>query len=88
MNLRLTFSKSTSHAVLRIRHLVMYRGEDAAEKFIRGLQPEAKKLFDEYNATTSHIFTKPLGDDKVREHCHIVGSYRDAAHSECNLIYV
>ena len=58
-NLHLTFSKSTSHAVLRIkqvvssidpnfsRPLVMYRGEDAAEKFIHDLQ----QFFDEYIAT-------------------------------------
>ena len=30
---------------------------------------------------------KPLGDDKVRDYCHIVGSYRGDAHNECNLIY-
>ena len=23
----------------------------------------------------------------MRDHCHIVGSYRGAAHSECNLMY-
>ena len=27
------------------------------------------------NATTCHICTKPLGDVKVRDYCHIVGSY-------------
>ena len=32
------------------------------------------------NATTCHICTKPLGDDKVRDH--IVGSSRGAAHNE------
>ena len=39
------------------------------------------------NATTCHKCTKPLGDDKVRNHYQIVGSYRGAAHSECNLMY-
>ena len=33
------------------RPLVMYRGEDAAEMFVRKLQLEAKQLFDEYIAT-------------------------------------
>ena len=33
------------------RQLVMYRGENAAEKFVRNLQQEAKQLFDEYIAT-------------------------------------
>ena len=39
------------------------------------------------NATTCHICTKPHGDDKVRDHCHILGNYRGAAPSECNLMY-
>ena len=85
----------------------MYRGEDAAENFVRDLQQEAKQLFDEYNKTPNPMLltatelqnynrltplllvkcAKPLGDDKVRGHCHIVGSYRAAAHSECNLMY-
>ena len=33
------------------RPLVTYRGENAAEKFVRDLQQEAKQLFDEYIAT-------------------------------------
>ena len=33
------------------RPLVLYRGEDAAEKLVRNLQQEAKQLFDEYIAT-------------------------------------
>ena len=88
------------------RPLVMYRGEDAADKFVRDLQKEAKQLCDEYiakpktmifstedslsftNATTCHICTKPLtDDDRVRDHCHITGIYRGAAHSACNLNY-
>ena len=32
------------------RPLVFFRGEDAAEKFVRDLQLEAKQLFDEYIA--------------------------------------
>ena len=56
----------------------MYRSEDAAEKFVRDLKQEA---------ISCHICTQPLGDDKVRDHCHIVGSYRGEAHSECNLMY-
>ena len=39
------------------------------------------------NATTCLICVNPLGDDKVRDHCHITGSYSGAAHSECNLNY-
>ena len=88
------------------RPLVVYRVVDAAERFVRDLQQEAKQLFDEYiaiqkpmlplittelrsfnNATICHICTKPLGDDIVTDHCHIVGRYRGDAHSECNIMY-
>ena len=33
------------------------------------------------NATTCRICTKPLEDGKVRDHCHITGNYRGAAHN-------
>ena len=26
-----------------------------------------------------------IGDDKVRDHCHITGKYRDASHWSCNI---
>ena len=39
------------------------------------------------NATTCHICTKLLGDDKVRDHGNIVGRYRGAEHNEYNLMY-
>ena len=53
------------------------------------LQNPCVLLLQNYDrlVTTCHICTKPLGDDKVREHCHIVGSYRGAAHNECNIMY-
>jgi len=34
-----------------------------------------------------HICEKELGNDKVRDHCHLTGDYRGAAHSNCNLNY-
>ena len=40
-----------------------------------------------YTATNCHICSQPLGGDKVRDHCHIVGNYRGVAHSRCNLAY-
>ena len=35
-----------------------------------------------------HICDQLLGEDKVRDHCHIVGPYRGVAHSRCNLAYI
>jgi hypothetical protein len=37
------------------------------------------------NSTLCHICENPLNGDKVRDHCHISGKYRGAAHSMCNL---
>ncbi|XP_065639659.1 uncharacterized protein LOC136072381 [Hydra vulgaris] len=42
-----------------------------------------KNNFD--NAKICHICEKDLNEDRVRDHCHITGKYRGAAHSDCNL---
>ncbi len=82
---------------------VVYRGSDAADKFLNKLQEEYKAItaikaevkpmtdVDEKgfrNAKTCHICRKEfVEDDKVRDHCHITGKYRGAAHNKCNLNY-
>jgi len=38
-------------------------------------------------ATKCHICEKELGDDRVRDHCHLSGKFRGAAHNNCNLNY-
>ncbi|XP_012214949.2 uncharacterized protein [Linepithema humile] len=42
------------------------------------------------NAVTCHVCEKPLTayDTRVRDHCHLTGRYRGAAHSSCNLNYI
>ena len=37
--------------------------------------------------TTCHVGGKSLGDNKVRDHCHVTGTYRGNAHNACNLMY-
>ena len=77
------------------RPLVSYRGEDAGEMFVRNLQEEAEQVLalteaelrSFHIANNCHIWSQPLGGDKVRDHCHIVGNYRGAAHTRCNLAY-
>ena len=93
---------------------VVYRGHDAAKKFLIELEKEEKEInttlespekikmtqedWVDYKYTTHcHVCTEPLGDkkwseknkkyyvDKVRDHCHITGKYRGAAHFKCNL---
>ena len=36
-------------------------------------------------AETRHVCDIPLEGDSVRDHCHITGEYRGAAHNACNL---
>ena len=40
-----------------------------------------------HTAINCHICNQPLGGDKVRGHCHIMGLYPGNAHSRCNLVY-
>ena len=47
-----------------------------------------QKIHSSFTKATCQICTKPLtDDDRVRDHCHITGIYRGAAHSPCNLNY-
>lgn len=39
------------------------------------------------NATHCHICSYLLWNNKVRDHCHLTGRYRGAAHRYCNLLY-
>ena len=44
-----------------------------------------KMVYD--NSTLCHICNEELGEDRVHDHCHLSGKFRDAAHEVCNLIY-
>ena len=39
-----------------------------------------KLVYD--NSTLCHICNEELGEDRVRDHCHLSGKFRDATH-EC-----
>ena len=39
------------------------------------------------NAQDCHICEKPLGADRVRDHDHMTGEFRGAAHNQCNLAF-
>lgn len=47
------------------------------------LTEEDKKKFEQ--ATSCFLCGNILFDDKVRDHCHLTGCYRGAAHSYCNI---
>src|ERR1043165_4887301 len=44
-----------------------------------------KRCFDE--AVNCHICGGKVGEDRVRDHCHLTGKFRGAAHNDCNLNY-
>ena len=44
-----------------------------------------KLIYD--NSTLCHICSEEIGEDRVRDHCHLSGKFRDAAHLACNLKY-
>ena len=47
-------------------------------------------IYDELvydNSTNCHICNEELGNDRVRDHCHLSGKFRSAAHEICNLKY-
>ena len=44
-----------------------------------------KLVYD--NSTLCHICNEELGEDKVRDHYHLSGKFRGAAHEVCNLKY-
>ena len=44
-----------------------------------------KLVYD--NSTNCHICNEELGEDRVRDHCHLSGKFRGAAHELCNLKY-
>ena len=39
------------------------------------------------NSTLCHIYNEELDEDRVRDHCHLSGKFRGAAHKICNLKY-
>ncbi|GFT96391.1 uncharacterized protein NPIL_66571 [Nephila pilipes] len=49
------------------------------------LSPEEEEQFS--SETQCYLCKRPLEDDKVRDHCHLSGRYRGAAHNSCNLQY-
>ena len=84
--------------------ILLYRGENAAYKFIEAILEEykyckkvMKKHFNKNLIMTEKeeeqfqssnicwICEKLIEDEKVRDHCHITGKFRGAAHWSCNI---
>ena len=61
----------------------IYKRFDKPKKMIFGAKE--REEFD--RATECWICHGDLGGDRVRDHCHLTGKYRGAAHNKCNLQY-
>ena len=48
-----------------------------------GMTPEEEESFQQ--STICWLCENPFGDDTVRDHDHLTGKYRGAAHNRCNL---
>ena len=54
-------------------------------KYKKNMKITKKEKQDFQKETVCHICENPLNNDKVRDHCHLTGRFRGAAHSKCNL---
>ena len=58
-----------------------------AYKTTRAMIMTKQDEIDYDKATHCHICDEPLNSDRVRDHCHISGKFRGAAHNQCNRDY-
>ena len=56
-------------------------------KFKKGMRITQGQEQEFQSETVCHICESLLNGNKVRDHCHLTGRYRGAAHSKCNLNY-
>lgn len=56
-------------------------------KDVKPMSLSAAEELDFQNSTNCHICQEILGADRVRDHNHLTGEYRGAAHNGCNLNY-
>ena len=91
-----------SEAEICCKPPVVYRGENAVDKFLRCLEEEQQYIQEKFsfvepirisnaeegdfrNATDCHICGFELGYDRVRDHCHLTGKFRGAAHKSMSV---
>ena len=78
-------------AVIKFIDALQKKAKEIFDQYIETLKPmlpltpEEQWNFD--NVVNCRICVKPLGEDRVRDHCHITGECRCPLHNECNLNY-
>ena len=89
-----------SHGSIKYGELIIHRGKDTLDIFLKEvinlatnhhnnmakpLKMEVKDWRSFKAAKTCHICSKPIFKNRVRDHCHISGKFRGAAHRHCNI---
>ncbi|OWF56062.1 uncharacterized protein LOC110452091 [Mizuhopecten yessoensis] len=68
----------------------MLREQEEIEQRFKNVKPMVMtgRDWQTFNsAVNCHICGRELGDDRVRDHCHVTGAFRGAAHNDCNINY-
>ncbi|KAK3083783.1 hypothetical protein FSP39_003181 [Pinctada imbricata] len=68
----------------------LLKEEEEISEILSHVEPMSLSKEDEisfHKAYDCHICEMPLGADRVRDHDHLSGKYRGAAHNHCNLQY-
>ena len=96
------FNNNVCTPILRTYTREKPEDEDAMDVFIKWLEEDVKAIANikpkemiftkedekQFNkASECWICGEPLGNDRVRDHCHYTGRYRGPAHNSCNLKY-
>ena len=77
-----------------VRPIVVFRGENAAYEFIKAMKKnfdknlimrEEEHLFQQSNSSWICEKLNDNDNEKVRDHCHVTGKFRGAAHGSCNI---
>ena len=86
------FFKEYKISILEVyfKYTEFLQGRVMRERFNKPLNMTVENERDFQNRSKCHICERKFNEDKpskqkVRDHCHITGKYRGAAHSDCNL---
>ncbi|XP_033741829.1 uncharacterized protein LOC117328409 [Pecten maximus] len=68
----------------------MLKEQEEIEQKLKHVEPMIMTGSDWQSFKTAvdcHICGKELGDDRVRDHCHVTGTFTGPAHNDCNINY-
>ena len=80
----------------KVKYTKRSEDEDISQIFVKKLEEDIRRIYHKFKfpneanfekASKCHICEKLLGKDKVRDHCHLTGKFRGAAHNGCNINY-